>query len=661
MESKTTTIAPPIILAPAGSRDSFLAALSAKADAVYCGLKTFSARMEANNFTIKELSPLSELAHKKKVKVYVAFNSLIKPDELETAGALIKELESYVKPDALIIQDLAVAELARQTGYRGELHLSTLGNLSFPEALKIVKKSFGISRVVIPRELGIDEIKSMADVCPDNVGLEMFVHGALCYGVSGRCYWSSFFGGKSGLRGQCVQPCRRRYKQKGEAKRFFSCQDLSLDILAKLLLNVPKVMTWKIEGRRKGPHYVFNTVTAYRIFRDHAKDPNMKKQAMGYLDQALGRKSTHYNFLSHRPQTPVKTEVQTGSGLLVGAVRGGYKNPCLVPRDELLAGDLLRVGYEDEPGHTIFRVPKYIPKKGRLYLKPFKIAGKAQKAPVFLLDRREEELKEMLSKMDEELNKISCPEVVPAIFNVRPAKRPRKRMIPFEMNVQRKPGRNQKQGITGVWLPLEDFGAIPKKGVTSRCWWWLPPVVWPGQESRLKDFIEAVLKKGARNFVLNSPWQISFFRSLKGLDIWAGPFCNQANQLSISVLESIGFSGVIVSPELGREDIFKLCRSSPLPMGIVISGNWPLCISRTISQEFKTQELFVSPMGEYAWVARHGDDFWVYPNWELDLTAKRDELIKAGCKLFVHMEETLPGKVSMKKRPGLWNWKLKLL
>jgi putative protease len=131
--------------------------------------------------------------------------------------------------------------------------------------------------------------------------------------------------------------------------------------------------------------------------------------------------------------------------------------------------------------------------------------------------------------------------------------------------------------------------------------------------------------------------------------------------LSISVLESIGFSGVIVSPELGREDIFKLCRSSPLPMGIVISGNWPLCISRTISQGFKTQELFVSPMGEHAWVARHGDDFWVYPNWKLDLTAKRDELIKAGCKLFVHMEETLPGKVSMKKRPGLWNWKLKLL
>jgi putative protease len=89
----------------------------------------------------------------------------------------------------------------------------------------------------------------MALSCPSGLELECFVHGALCYAVSGRCYWSSFLGGKSGLRGRCVQPCRRLYTHLGKTKRFFSCQDLSLDVLTKTLLDVPQVASWKIEGR----------------------------------------------------------------------------------------------------------------------------------------------------------------------------------------------------------------------------------------------------------------------------------------------------------------------------------------------------------------------------------------------------------------------------
>ena len=160
-------------------------------------------------------------------------NSLLKPAELDLAGRLVEQLGRWVKPDALIIQDLALVELARQTGYTGELHLSTLANVSFPAALKLVRKKLGIDRIVLPRELSIDEIKTMASACPQGLDLEVFVHGALCYGVSGRCYWSSYLGGKSGLRGRCVQPCRRLYTQDGQNGRFFSCQDLSLDVLGQ--------------------------------------------------------------------------------------------------------------------------------------------------------------------------------------------------------------------------------------------------------------------------------------------------------------------------------------------------------------------------------------------------------------------------------------------
>ncbi|MDP3285288.1 MAG: peptidase U32 family protein, partial [Desulfobacterales bacterium] len=161
--------------------------------------------MEAKNFTVEELAPLTQLAHEKDVGVFVAINSLLKQEDLSSAGNLVKQLEKLVKPDGLIIQDLALIDLVKQTGFSGELHISTLANVSFPSALKLVKEKLGVNRVVIPRELSIDEIKALAAACPENLSLEVFVHGALCYGVSGRCYWSSYFGGKSGLRGRCVQ------------------------------------------------------------------------------------------------------------------------------------------------------------------------------------------------------------------------------------------------------------------------------------------------------------------------------------------------------------------------------------------------------------------------------------------------------------------------
>ena len=125
----------PEILAPAGDREAFLAALAAGADAVYVGLKHFSARMQADNFSMADLAALTALAHARGSRVYVAMNTLVKPSDVESAGRLLDRLTKTVRPDALIVQDLAMAELARQTGYEGELHLSTLANVSHPAAL----------------------------------------------------------------------------------------------------------------------------------------------------------------------------------------------------------------------------------------------------------------------------------------------------------------------------------------------------------------------------------------------------------------------------------------------------------------------------------------------------------------------------------------------
>ncbi|NVM21570.1 MAG: U32 family peptidase [Desulfobacterales bacterium] len=655
-----TTNAHPSILAPAGDGASFLAAIAAGADAVYCGLKSLSARMEARNFTIEELIPLTRVAHDKGVKVYVALNSLIKPDELDRAGWLLEQLSRLVKPDGIIIQDLALVQLARQTGFSGELHLSTLANVSFLRALELVRQDLGVDRVVVPRELSIDEIKALAQACPQGLSLAVFVHGALCYGVSGRCYWSSYLGGKSGLRGRCVQPCRRLYTQDNQTRRFFSCQDLSLDVLAKVLLSVPEVKAWKIEGRKKSPHYVFHTVKAYRILRDLGRDPQMKKKALALLAQALGRTATHYNFLSQRPQKPVNSSVQTGSGLLLGRIKGTKQRPYLSPREEILPGDLLRVGYEDEPWHSTHKIRKYIPKRGRFDLKPPPARTLRKGTPVFLIDRREQELEKLLSELQSDLSKKPKAQISRSTFNAKVPNRPRKREKPLELHVYRSLGRKTLQGPTGLWLSKKAQTQVPK-GLGGRLWWWLPPVIWPDDEKELKRLVNLALEKGGRNFVLNAPWQAAFFGRPRALNLWAGPFCNLANSLAISTMASLGFAGAIVSPELGRNDYLSLPQHSPLPLGVVISGNWPLSVSRTLSEDFKTDTLFASRRGEQALVRKHGPDFWVYPNWALDIRAKKDELQRAGYSLFVHLIEPLPGHVKLKKRPGLWNWDLNLL
>ncbi len=662
---------PPLILAPAGSKAGFLTAIAAGADAVYCGLKLFSARMEADNFSLQELARLSALARSKGIEIYVTLNSLLKPDELDKAGRLLDRLNRFVGPDALIIQDAGMVELARQVGFKGELHLSTLANVSFPGGLSSIRQKTGVSRVVLPRELNVDEIKSMAAACPPDVSLEVFVHGALCYGVSGRCYWSSFLGGKSGLRGRCVQPCRRRYQPaKGPSHRFFSCRDLSLDVLVKVLRDIPQIRTWKIEGRKKGPHYVYYTVQAYRMLRDEGSDPTVRKNALACLAQALGRESTHYLFLPQRPQNPVDIRSQTGSGLFVGKVQGPVQKPYLITRVDLLAGDLLRVGYQDEDRHTLVKITRAMPKRGRLYLKipPPKPASRqgrpdrspAKGRPVFLIDRREAYLDKLIRALEDELHQIPETSLTASGFQpALPEQKAKKR--PFlEMTVNRRATKISPRGGSALWVSPEALRTI-SKGAVQHVWWWLPPVIWPENEDLMRQQIDKILAWRGRSFVLNAPWQINWFPRGARLNLWAGPFCNIGNGLAIKVLKNMRFSGVIASPELGKNDYVNLVQHSPLPLGMVVSGLWPLTISRTLSESLKAGDVLSSPKGEQLWIAKHDATYWLYPNWKLDFREHVDQLQKAGYSLFVHLNESLPRQVKLKKRPGLWNWDLRLL
>ena len=163
---------------------------------------------------------------------------------------------------------------------------------------------------------------------------------------------------------------------------------------------------WKIEGRKKGPHYVYYTVKAYQKLRDHVGDARERKDALELLEWSLGRTGTHYRFLSQRPQNPVNPEIQTGSGYLIGRVKGRAEGTYVDSREPLLSGDVLRVGYEDEAWHTIIRVGRYVPKKGRLFIRQRGGGKFAGGTPVFLTDRREKELQGMIDALEASLTEV---------------------------------------------------------------------------------------------------------------------------------------------------------------------------------------------------------------------------------------------------------------
>jgi len=652
----------PQILAPAGGKEQFMAALAAGADGVYAGLKHFSARMQAENFSSSELATLIDMAHKRECQVFVAMNTLVKPGDPSQAGRLLDRLERDVKPDGIIVQDLAVAELARQLGYQGEIHLSTLANVSFPAGMAWAREKMHVDRVVLPRELDIDEVRASAQACPPGLRLEVFVHGALCYNVSGRCYWSSFLGGKSGLRGRCVQPCRRLYAAGGRKARFFSCLDMSMDVLTNTLLSIPEIAAWKIEGRKKGPHYVFYTTAAYKLLRDEKCSTAAKKEAVDLLSRALGRPSTHYSFLPQKKYDPTSPGQEAGSGLLVSRVaHTPAGDPHFKPRQRLLKGDVLRLGYEDEPWHRTFKLGKGVPKGGRMDVK-YKGKRPPSGAPVILVDRREPELVKILADMQREFDAMPKTKVGASKFNARfPKPLPRDKEAKARiMHLRRRPYKGKAPGQSALWLTGPNLKELSRT-VIPRFWWWLPPVIWPSEQDRYFNLVGTAVKQGAKNFVLNQPWQAALFTGFMNKSrLWAGPYCNIANPLALGMLEELGFSGAFVSPELSGPELLALPEQSPLPLGVVTKGLWPLGLSRAPREHVKDLRALESPMGETCYTRVHDGTTWIFPNWEIDLSVEENALSAAGYHVFVRIQEPFPRSVPKADRSTKFNWDLQL-
>ena len=265
--------ATPELLSPAGNWDCARAAVAAGADAIYFGLPRFNARLRADNFIDADLEELMEFLHRHGVKGFVTMNTLIFTRELDAAEAQLRKIAA-AGVDALIIQDLGLAKLARTVAPNVELHASTQMTITSPEGLAFIESLFPMERAVLARELSVREIEKFQ---PTRTPLEVFVHGALCVAYSGQCLTSESLGQRSANRGECAQACRMPYeivvdgetRELGEVRYLLSPQDLAaVDLIPDLVR--AGVKSFKIEGRLKSPEYVTAVTRVYRKALDAA-------------------------------------------------------------------------------------------------------------------------------------------------------------------------------------------------------------------------------------------------------------------------------------------------------------------------------------------------------------------------------------------------------
>lgn len=371
------------LLAPAGTRENFMAALEVGADAIYLGGKVFNARAKAGNFEIDELEECVRIAHLLGVAVFVTVNILIGDKELPQLEAYIRDLDR-IHVDAVIVQDIATARIVRRVSKRLAIHGSTqmtaanLGTVNYLYDL-------GFSRVVLSRELSLREIEY---ICANTKAeIEVFIHGALCICYSGQCLMSSMIGGRSGNRGACAQPCRLPYELLNEEGKsllprddayIMSPKDLNYAAHMDALIEAG-VASFKVEGRMKKASYVREVIGAYRSIID--KNGKASTSDLKQLESGFNRGfSTNY-LLEKTGRSMMTIAAPNNQGKEIGRTLVKGNQLKIITQEELQIGDLLKVitktndvryytideNWKRKEGHLLCE-PEEVPVEGTAYL-----------------------------------------------------------------------------------------------------------------------------------------------------------------------------------------------------------------------------------------------------------------------------------------------------
>lgn len=624
------------LLAPAGTREAFFSAIENGADAVYVGLKTLNARALATNFSLAEVAALTTLAHEAGAKLFVALNSLVKETELPMVMESLAGLHE-AGVDALIIQDLSVWRLARRYFPDLRLHASTLMGIHNSWGVKQAYH-MGFKRVVLAREMTLHEIQHAVNAA--NVEIEVFVHGAMCFTCSGSCLMSSYFGGKSSMRGRCVQPCRRQYDVNGTKGFHFSMFDLcGIDVLPELAgMGVTSI---KIEGRLKPASYVGAVVRAYRILLNALPLRNTRpemyhevlQESRALLNDAMGRDYTRGFFQSDTPKDVLNAGRTANTGKYLGRVTAQKNGALCVSTDSIVQkGDRLRIVFPDameqlsftchsveRDGDGLFHI--FTPKSvavpvHSLVFKTDQRTQQALGAPFFDTSPWKDRWQGLVAegRRCEKRAHDDAARLMKQLME-RKAVQPQKVVSHkrHELWV-----RLQSPAMLEMARALSPRGIIVELDAKYtnfflRHWrnevcWSIPAISYENDLRLMEQQVLRLLRMGHRFFMVNNLSHIAWLQHLAtnvrghGVELWSGYAMNLLNSQSLQAVRDLGVKNAMFSVETDERNLaLALSNARSMAVSMTIFGYLPLFISRVKLFERSERAEIISPKGEVFW------------------------------------------------------------
>ena len=573
------------ILAPAGDAESLKAAAFSGADAVYLGLKQFSARRTAGNFDEEELRWAVGFCHARDMKVYVAVNTTAHGQELEALAQSIR-IVAQSGADAMIIQDLAVAALARQIAPQLPLHGSTQMSVHSLEGAKALW-DMGFSRVVLARELTLDEVRHIAQNCP--IEVEVFVHGALCMSVSGQCYMSAFLGGRSGNRGGCAGPCRLPFAADASGASHLSLKDLSaVDSLPAL--EQAGVVSAKIEGRLRGPEYVAGAVDACR------RSLGGQEYDVQMLQDVFSRSGFTNGYLENRMDSTmfgVRTQADSqASKAAMPLVRELYRREMQrvpVTFTVTTEGTDCRLTVQDAQGRQIVvqagqpveqaqkdpseGIRRSLEKTGGTPFLCQNVVFEGQ--PGYLPGAQWNEMRrsalERLLDLRQQVTPWPCQEVALPKFGQHSTSSQPTLWARFEEWEQVPQDHSL---LAGIILPIFQWHKVPQS-MRGKTVLELPRAMFGALESAVKTMVEQTRNEGFLGYLAQN---IAHFSLAKGLPLYGGFGLNISNPVAAESYQQMGLKAMILLPELSVTEIGQI--APQCPTWVLAYGHMPLMMTR---------------------------------------------------------------------------------
>lgn len=623
------------LLAPSGNIESFMAAVSAGADAVYVGLKDFSARAKAKNFSYKQLKEICSYAHEKNVKIFVTVNTLIKNSEIKDVIRSLEQI-SLSCADAIIVQDLGVAYLSKKYFPNIRLHAST--QLTIHNSYGAIQaKQMGFERAVLARELSFDEIKSIKN--KSNIELEIFCHGALCFCVSGLCLFSSFIGGYSGNRGHCAQPCRRLWSVDGKKGYFLSPKDFQLIDYIKQIKETG-ITSLKIEGRLKSADYVNKTVRAYRLLIDSDEtnyEQNLK-QAKEILSLDYARQKTTFNF-NNKSADIFEPNKSKNLGLYLGVIENKTDTTfSLNTKADLLTGDTIRIVDNKKDKSFVLKIETADKKDSGykiqykdIYLENgfevYKIAD-GKTAEEWKIGRMEDwtDKEDKIIKSNKPLtlstagffSKIALPNLFIRINNIKwmSLLKNVKAAIIIKLS---------KENI----LSVKNF--ISQKNI-SDLYFELPPYIDEQDIKVYENFINFVMDKKYNKFFINNISQIYMLKGKQSL-LYAGQYLYTLNSYGAEFLSKYKINGFCSSWEDDLQNIKDLSKVLKNSLIVYLSGFPEIVTSKMeFVPEIRNKNI-KSDKDEFKVFSNNNENI-IVPKYPINLLSLKNSFLNAGIKSF---------------------------